>query len=281
MIYVSTGLMKGKSIEKSIEHLSSNGIKNIELSGGEYDPNIFKKLKNFSSKINFMLHNYFPPPKKPFTLNLATLNKEKYEVCKKHIINSILMSAKLQIPYYSFHAGFLIDPDPKELGKKISIQKKNDENIAEEIFLERVNFFGELGKKEGVQILVENNVINRQNFDTFNGNPLMMTSIKQTERLVKGFSKDVNILIDLAHLKVSSRTLNFSPSEYLVKFDEKIKAYHLSDNEGKFDTNDLIKKNSWFWKYIKKDKDYFTLELKTNKIDEIKSQINILEEFLN
>ena len=34
MIYVSTGLMKGKSIEKSIEHLSSNGIKNIELSGG-------------------------------------------------------------------------------------------------------------------------------------------------------------------------------------------------------------------------------------------------------
>ena len=131
MIYVSTGLMKGKSIEKSIEHLSSNGIKNIELSGGEYDPNIFKKLKNFSSKINFMLHNYFPPPKKPFTLNLATLNKEKYEVCKKHIINSILMSAKLQIPYYSFHAGFLIDPDPKELGKKISIQKKNDENIAE------------------------------------------------------------------------------------------------------------------------------------------------------
>ena len=67
----------------------------------------------------------------------------------------------------------------------------------------------------------------------------------------------------------------------MVKFDEKIKAYHLSDNEGKFDTNDLIKKNSWFWKYIKKDKDYFTLELKTNKIDEIKSQINILEEFLN
>ena len=45
------------------------------------------------------------------------------------------MSAKLQIPYYSFHAGFLIDPDPKELGKKISIQK-NDENIAEEIFRE-------------------------------------------------------------------------------------------------------------------------------------------------
>ena len=90
--------------------------------------------------------------------------------------------------------------------------------------------FGEAIKKEGVQILVENNVINKQNFDTFNGNPLMMTSIKQTERLVKGFSKDVNILIDLAHLKVSSRTLNFSPSEYLVKFDEN-KAYHLSDNE--------------------------------------------------
>ena len=41
MIYVSTGLMKGKSIEKSIEHLSSNGIKNRTFRR-EYDQ-IFSK----------------------------------------------------------------------------------------------------------------------------------------------------------------------------------------------------------------------------------------------
>lgn len=281
MIYVSTGLIKKRSTISIIEEYLENGITNIELSGGEHDPEIFQKLKKFHRKVNFMLHNYFPPPKIPFTLNLATLNKDKYEVCKQHVLNSITMSAKLEIPFYSFHAGFLIDPEPAELGKKISIQNKNDEKIATEVFLERVNFFGERGKKEGVKILVENNVINKQNFDTFKGNPLMMTSIDQTEKLIQGFSNDVNILLDLAHLQVSSKTLNFSPVEYLKKFDHRIKAYHLSDNEGEFDTNDPIKESSWFWDHLKKDKEYFTLELKTIKIDEIKNQINMLEKFLN
>ena len=32
--------------------------------------------------------------------------------------------------------------------------------------------------------------------------------------------KNVSLLIDLAHLKVSAKTLNFSPSEYLKKCDK-------------------------------------------------------------
>ena len=36
---------------------------NIELSGGQHDPDIFQKLISYKNKINFMLHNYFPPPK--------------------------------------------------------------------------------------------------------------------------------------------------------------------------------------------------------------------------
>tara|TARA_B100000029_G_C17554210_1_gene951158 strand:- start:206 stop:1051 length:846 start_codon:yes stop_codon:yes gene_type:complete len=281
MIYISTGLMKDLSIEQTINHLSENGIKNIELSGGHHDPNIFEKLKSFKPEVNFMLHNYFPPPKIPFTLNLATLDEQIYKVCKNHIMNTIRMSSKLDIPYYSFHAGFLIDPDPKELGKKISHQKINDEKIATDKFLERLNLLAIEARKEGVKLLVENNVINKQNFETFKTNPLMMTSIEQTESLIKNFPSDVNILLDLAHLKVSAKTLNFSPSEFLEKLDYKIKAYHISDNGGEFDTNDLVTTESWFWKYIKKDKDYFTFEVKTSEISKINQQIRILEEFIN
>ena len=188
-IYISTGSIKNKTIQQSIDYLSENGIKNIELSGGQHDPDIFQKLISYKNKINFMLHNYFPPPKVPFTLNLATLNNEIFEQCKKHVINSIRISSKLEIPYYSFHAGFLIDPNPKELGKKISNQKKNDENLATKIFLDRVCEFANFGKKEGVQILIENNVLNKQNYKTFKGNPFMMTSIEQTENLTKNLPK--------------------------------------------------------------------------------------------
>ncbi len=280
-IYISTGSIKNKSIQQSIDYLSENGIKNIELSGGQHDPDIFQKLKSYKNKINFMLHNYFPPPKVPFTLNLATLNDEIFEQSRNHIVNSIRISSKLEIPYYSFHAGFLIDPNPKELGKKITSQKKNDENIATKVFLERVNEFANLGKKEGVKILIENNVINKQNLKTFNGNPFMMTSIKQTENLVKYLPNNVYILLDLAHLKISSRTLDFSASEFLKKFDNKIKAYHISDNSGDLDTNDVVTKNSWFWQYLKKDKAYYTFELKTENTNIIKDQIKMLRKFIN
>lgn len=279
-IYISTGCIKDKTIQESIDHLKDNGIKNIELSGGKHDPDIFQKLMNYKTEINFMLHNYFPPPKIPFTLNLATLNKEIFEISEKHILNSIRLSSKLGIPFYSFHAGFLVDPDPKELGKKILNRKKNDEKVATEVFLERVCKFAQEGKKEGVEILIENNVLNKQNYKTFDGNPFMMSSIIQTENLVKYFPQNVSILLDLAHLKVSSKTLNFSPSEFLEKFDKKIRAYHISDNSGEFDTNDLVSENSWFWKYLKKDKAYYTFELKTEIADILKNQIKMLQKFI-
>tara|TARA_B100000963_G_scaffold140321_2_gene122215 strand:+ start:8754 stop:9602 length:849 start_codon:yes stop_codon:yes gene_type:complete len=281
MIYVSTGLIKNQSFDEIVSRFHKNGINNIELSGGLHDPKIFEKLSNYkNTKINFMLHNYFPPPKTPFTLNLATLNDDLYKNCKDHIINSIKISSKLGIKYYSFHAGYLIDPDPKELGKKIKKKKKNDETKATEKFLERLVFFSEFSKNEGVELLIENNVINKENFDTFDGNPLLMTSIDQTENLVKNFPENVNILLDLAHLKVSANTLKFSASNYIKKFDNKIKAYHLSDNEGLYDTNDLITKDSWFWDYISRNKDYYTLELNTFDINKIKKQIQILNNFL-
>ena len=139
----------------------------------------------------------------------------------------------------------------------------------------------QISKKRGVQILIENNVLNKQNYKTFKGNPFMMTSIEQTENLTKNLPQDVYILLDLAHLKISSRTLNFSASEYIKKFDKKIKAYHISDNSGELDTNDIVTENSWFWEHLKKDKAYYTFELKTENTNIIKDQIKMLQKFIN
>ena len=277
MIFISTGQYNSMTIDEALKYFLENGITNVELSGGQHDPNIVKTLDKFKDKVNFSFHNYFPPPKIPFTLNLATLNDEIYNICKKHIINSIQLSSKYNQKYYSFHAGFLIDPQPNELGKKILKKKINDEKEATDIFLKRLEKISIEAKREGVEILIENNVLNNQNYKTFKQNPFMMTSLSQTSAIVKELPDNVNILLDLAHLKVSSRTLKFSPKDYLEKFDYKIKAYHVSDNNGHFDTNDLITEGSWFKDYIKKDKAFFTLELKNKDIQILKNQINILE----
>ena len=280
MIFVSTGQIKNQTIFSIVKYYLQGGIKNIEMSGGKYDPDIIKRLISLKKNNNFMLHNYFPPPKNPFTLNLATFNKTLYKLGKNHVINAIRQSANIGSKYYSFHAGFLIDPLPENLGKKIFKQKVNDERIATELFLERLSSISKIAKKEGVELLVENNVLTKKNFQTFKKNPLMMTSLMQTLKIVRSFPKNVSLLIDLAHLKVSAKTLNFSPSEYLKKCDKWIKAYHLSDNKGYYDTNNLITKKSWFWPYISRKKKYYTLELRTSNLKNIKSQIKMLQKFL-
>ena len=280
MIFVSTGQIKNQTIFSIVKYYLQGGIKNIEMSGGKYDPDIIKRLISLKKNNNFMLHNYFPPPKNPFTLNLATFNKTLYKLGKNHVINAIRQSANIGSKYYSFHAGFLIDPLPENLGKKIFKQKVNDERIATELFLERLSSISKIAKKEGVELLVENNVLTKKNFQTFKKNPLMMTSLMQTLKIVRSFPKNVSLLIDLAHLKVSAKTLNFSPSEYLKKCDKWIKAYHLSDNKGYYDTNNLITKKSWFWPYISRRKKYYTLELRTSNLKNIKSQIKMLQKFL-
>ena len=155
----------------------------------------------------------------------------------------------------------MVDPLPKELGKKIVKRKLNNKNLAINIFVERLNNLSIFAKKYGVTLLVENNVINKRNLKTFGSNPLLMTGSDDVHFIMKNTPKNVNLLIDVAHLKVSAKTLKFDEKKFLKNCNKWIRGYHLSDNDGNFDTNGLVKKNSWFWPYLKKNLDYYTLEV--------------------
>ena len=60
-----------------------------------------------------------------------------------------------------------------------------------------------------------------------------------------------------------------------------IKAFHLSDNNGESDSNNKIYPNSWFWKYLDKNLDYYSLEIYNANADELLDQyalaMNILD----
>ena len=75
MIYISSACVKFKRIEDSVEYLHQQGFNNIELSGGTeyYDHDqLINNLKKLKSRLglNYIIHNYFPPPKNPFILNV-------------------------------------------------------------------------------------------------------------------------------------------------------------------------------------------------------------------
>ena len=137
MIYISTGGFKNKTAFESAKNLMENGIYNIELSGGKYDKDCQKNIKTISNNGNILIHNYFPPPKAPFVMNLASLDDDIYNLTNKHIKSAINFASELGIKIYSFHAGFLMDPQPFMLGKTFA--SKGIQNRIETIKIFQVN----------------------------------------------------------------------------------------------------------------------------------------------
>ena len=277
MIYISTGGFNQKSVIEVIHLLSKNNIKAFELSGGIFTDNLESKLKILSNKFEFTVHNYFPPPKKPFVLNLASLNENVYQESVNHIKQSIKLASFIKSPFYSFHAGFLIDPKVKELGKTIKSNNLYNRDKSLERFIYSIKFLSKYASKYKIKLLVENNVITKSNLSKFKSNPLLMTDIKGTREIVENFDENLFFLVDVAHLKVSANTLNFDAREYLEIFKDKIGGYHLSDNNGLVDSNKEISKSSWFWPHLRNDLNYYTLEVYDQNPKVLFSQLELAQ----
>ena len=147
-------------------------------------------------------------------------------------------------------------------------------------FIFGLNKVSKIAKKKNIQLLIENNVLTKKNLNIFGKNPLLMVSTQQTLRLANMFPSNVKILVDVAHLKVSSKTLGFSPKEYLSKCSKFINGYHISENDGIDDQNKFINKNSWFLPYLKRNLDYYTLEIRSKNFMKLKSQVKFLKKYI-
>lgn len=261
MIYISTGGFQNKTSFQASEELLRVGCTSIELSAGLHSDSLFADLKALAHKARFQIHNYFPPPKVPIVLNLASRDSVIATLTIEHIKKAIQWSAELGQSTYSFHAGFLIDPKVEELGRKVEPRALSNRNDALSIFIERVNAIDDYAVAHGVKILIENNVLSAGNFINFKSNPFLMTGAEECIDVMKHTSDNVELLVDVAHLKVSAKSLGFDPVDFLAACESWIRAYHLSDNDGTRDSNDPIRDDSWFWPYIKTNLDYYSLEV--------------------
>ena len=278
MIYISSGCVKNKKISDSITQLYKSGFNSIELSGGtSYYEDIKRDLFYFKKKgLNLVMHNYFPPPKESFVINLASLDDEVLLKSINHVKRAIEWTKDLGGRVFSFHAGFLLNPNVNELGQKILSKKLYDRKDSINKFIESVNFLDTVAKRNDIKLLIENNVISESNYKEFGKNPLLMVEEKEAMLFMESTSDNVNLLIDLAHLKVSSNVLGFDPIRYFKKLNKWIKGYHLSDNNGLVDSNEAIKIDSWFWKFLKKDIEYVSLEVYNNHIESLKKQLELI-----
>jgi len=280
MIFISSSCIRSNHIKDSILQLVEMGFKNIELSGGTQYYDLFVDDLLFLKEqynLNYRCHNYFPPPLKPFVLNLASLDNNIHNLSIEHLKKAIRLSHHLSSTKFGFHAGFYINISHNEIGKKISHQDLYNIDECIKLFC---TSFDELKKlSKNVELYIENNVLSYSNYKNFNNqNPFMLTTSEEMISLRKHINFE--LLLDIAHLKVSSKTLGLNfEDEFSVMFEQS-KYIHVSDNDGLHDLNHPLEKDSRLVDLIKNSDSFnkdFTLEVYSTKDDIIRSY-EILEE---
>lgn len=283
MIYISSSAVKCDKINDAVKNLADAGFKNIELSGGtEFYKGYSDDLMNLKNEydLNYLLHNYFPPPRNHFVLNIASLNDAVYYKSMDHIKKAIDLSVYFEADKYAFHSGFLLDISLNEIGKIITENIFFDYKKSLDRFISSVNELIAYANNE-VQLYIENNVISGANFESFNKiNPFFFTNADDYFEISK--NSDVKPLIDLAHLYVSCNTLGKSFESEFDKLFSETDYLHISSNNGKADTNEYLSENHKITETLKqynlKDKT-ITLEI-YDEIHNIKKSFKLIEDII-
>lgn len=274
-VFIST-VAFGKMDLFEIYTLASKQGLSLEFSSNvKHDISNIELFKKF--KYQKLIHNYFPPPKEPFVINLASRNNSILKLSIEHCKKNIERSAEGNMPFYAAHAGFCIDPDPKMLGSKFKIDYSSiDKLYNREVFLETLYDLNEYAKLFGIFFLIENNVVIKSNYVN-NTNPLLCCQASEIIEVIDNFkNQNIGLLLDTGHLKVSCNTLGLDLNQEFEKLKNYIFAFHHSDNDAKSDSNSKIIKNYWFFNYAKEFKDNIhVIEVKGDSLDLIKEQVKL------
>jgi len=279
-IFVSTNAFNSKSIENILESALLNGLKNIELSSNlTYCNNVYKLLLKHKNDLNFLIHNYFPAPREPFMLNLASSDENVISKSIDLANRAIELSFKLNIEFYSLHCGFTFNSNGYHLGK--TSQKELSKISVEQAFL---NFAKNLkkiinyAKKRGIKIAIENNVVFKESLREGKNTTCLGAETDDLKKIFDYINDDnLYLLLDIAHAKINSNSLNLNILKLIKEFKDKIIAVHLSDNDGISDTNETILPDSDILGYLKFFKDkYLILEAHNLEISQIKKQLKLI-----
>ncbi len=280
MIFVSSYFRKENRISNQVREIATNGLRNIELTGGtESYPKMIDDLLELKRKYNlkYRLHNYFPPPKDHFVFNLASLDKVISQKSIEHAKRAIDLSIKLNSFKIGFHAGFFIRINNDELGRDISNRDLYDEDEATQKFVENLEEIKKFSGDE-FKIYIENNVISKKNIEKFpNRSPSMLNTYEDYLKLSK--MVDFNLLLDIAHLKVSCKSFGLNFEEQFRALVGETDYIHISDNNSFSDDNLPLVRNSKLIDMVKKfkyDKCDITLEI-YGEIHKVIESHNLLE----
>jgi sugar phosphate isomerase/epimerase len=237
MIYISSACSKQQRIGRAIEELADQGFKNIELSGGTgyyagYKSDILQLKIKYG--LNFLIHNYFPPPQSPFILNLASLDTAMYTKTLNQLRKALELTRLFGSNKFGFHAGFFVDRPVSEIGKQFGKSLLYEKKEALKRFID--GFFILRNEFRDIELYIENNCYSKSNSLVY-GSQIPFMLLCYDDYLTLTNEIDFKLLLDIGHLMVSANTccLNFK-QEFENMFDHS-DYIHISCNDTLHDQN--------------------------------------------
>lgn len=275
-IYVSSVAFKGMTVSELGAYASEHNL-GIEFSAN-FTPSDHLADEFLQLSIDRIPHNYFPPPKTPFVLNLASKDEMIRDRSIAHCMQGIELAEQCGAMVYSAHAGFCLDPDPTRLGKKLDQPDAIDRESHWQLFLDSCGKVAEHARKKGVKFLLENNVLMASNLRKDGVNPLLCVDALEIQKLLRQMEgSGIGFLLDTAHLKVSAHSLNFDLREAAQELLPYIAYVHHSDNDGSIDSNEPLENDYWFLEFMKElHTQIHVLEVKDQQLQQIQSQLKLL-----
>ena len=236
-VYVSTSAIKNPfNLEEVLKKYYDLGIRNIELgSSHDYVESVNRILEQYDD-VNFVIHNYFPPQKEAFALNIASTDIEIRQQSIAHAKEAIDLCVQLKAPIYSIHAGMLVDPQKIEFFKGFTFTEGlYSEKLYEEVFknlIDSCNQINEYAKKRSIKFAVETSGGHPSKFDY-----LLMTKIDEFKRLFEAIDDDnFGVLLDIGHYNLSTYLYKKQDlKEFIQLFKRKIFQIHIHHNDGSDD----------------------------------------------
>jgi sugar phosphate isomerase/epimerase len=240
VIHASTACVGTRDLWETLDAYRAAGLTAVELGATRIDDvsDLAQRLRD--TGLDFAVHNYFPPPREPFVLNLASpddgIRRRSLELAR----NAIDLCADIDAPFYSVHAGFVLDPVGRDGdGFAFADPEPGAADVALDRYADAYAQLSRHGGERGVAVLVENNVCT----PSLRGKLLLQTTDEFAE--LRRRVPETAILVDTGHLNVSARTFGFDPTEFVEALGPAIGGWHLHANDGSADTHDPAAPGWW------------------------------------